>query len=277
MQKIKMIALDLDGTVFNDEKNITEKTRNAIKNAIDAGVVVMPVTGRHLHGLPEQLISIPGIRYAVTCNGAAIYDLKTQQLIYQDAIPWDEAADIVGEQMAMGNIPEIYTDGQGYIDEIAFERMMSIDIPPVLKEYARKSKIRVKNLEGMIRSEHKNSDKIHMLFDRRYPKIREEAFRVMRTHEHLVVGSAYPYNMEVNKDTANKGVALLKLGEMLGIGRNEIMAIGDGENDLVMLQTIGFPVAMGNAVEVLKNCAKAVTLDNNHDGVAAAIEKYVLM
>ena len=128
----------------------------------------------------------------------------------------------------------------------------------------------------MIRSEKKNSDKIHMLFDRRYPQIRQEAFRVMQTHPHLTVGSAYPYNMEVNKDTANKGVALLKLGEMLGIARDEIMAIGDGENDLVMLQTIGFPVAMGNAVDVLKDCAKAVTLDNNHDGVAAAIEAYVL-
>lgn len=276
MQKIKMIALDLDGTVFNDDKEISKKNREAIQKAIDAGVVVMPATGRHLFGLPEQLISIPGMQYAVTCNGAAIYDLKTKQLIYQDAIAWDEAADIVKEQMTMGNIPEIYADGQGYIDEIAFERMMAIDIPPVLKDYARKSKIRVKNLEGMIRSEKKNSDKIHMLFDRRYPQIRQEAFLVMQTHPHLTVGSAYPYNMEVNKDTANKGVALLKLGEMLGIARDEIMAIGDGENDLVMLQTIGFPVAMGNAVDVLKDCAKAVTLDNNHDGVAAAIEAYVL-
>lgn len=276
MSKIKMIALDLDGTVFNDEKQITQKTCDAICRAIEAGVVVLPATGRHLYGLPEQLISIPGIRYAATCNGAAIYDLKTEKLIYQDAITWEKAADIVAMQMAMGNIPEAYMDGNGYIDEIGFERMMRLDIPPVLKEYAAKSKIRVKNLEDMLRTRQKDVDKLHMLFDRRYPKIRQEAFEAMKQFDHLAVGCAYDYNMEVNTDTANKGAALIELGKLLGISREEIMAIGDGENDLVMLKTIGFPVAMGNAVDALKACAAAVTSDNNHDGVAAAIEKYVL-
>ena len=87
-KEIKLIALDLDGTTFNSEKVITERTREAIAEAIKKGVIVMPATGRQKTGLPESFTSIPGVRYALTSNGGAVVDLWEDSMIYADFIPY---------------------------------------------------------------------------------------------------------------------------------------------------------------------------------------------
>ena len=83
-------------------------------------------------------------------------------------------------------------------------------------------------------------------------------------------------NLEINAPGVTKGSALLALAKHLGLARSQLMAMGDSGNDLAMLQAAGLGVAMGNATEEVKAAADAVSADNNHDGVAVAIEKYVL-
>ena len=83
-------------------------------------------------------------------------------------------------------------------------------------------------------------------------------------------------NLEINAPGVTKGSALLALAEHLGLARSQLMAMGDSGNDLAMLQAAGLGIAMGNATEEVKAAADAVSTDNNHDGVAVAIEKYVL-
>lgn len=84
MQDIRLVALDLDGTVFNDKKEITPRTLAAIRNAVARGVAVLPATGRTASGIPAAFTSIPGVRYALTSNGASVVDLQTgQQLVKQ--------------------------------------------------------------------------------------------------------------------------------------------------------------------------------------------------
>lgn len=277
MTKIKMVALDLDGTVFNDNKEVTRRTRETIERAVHAGVVVVPATGRPIIGLPKDVMSIEGITYAVTCNGGAVYDMSTQKLMVHDPIPYEQAAEIVRVQRALGNAPEIYAYGKCFIDAEAKEQLLVSGIPQVLKEYVKVSRTPVDDLASYAIQEKMDADKMHMLFDPGDPVRRAEAFESMKQFDRLIVGSAIPYNMEINAATADKGTALINLGKLLGIEKEEIMAIGDGFNDMTMLQSIGFPVAMGNGVAELKAVAKAITTDNNHDGVADAIEKYVLI
>ena len=94
-REIKLVALDLDGTTFNSEKVITERTREAIAAAIKKGVIVMPATGRQKTGLPESFTSIPGVRYALTSNGGAVVDLWEDSIIYADFIPYKTACRVM--------------------------------------------------------------------------------------------------------------------------------------------------------------------------------------
>lgn len=89
MQQIRLVALDLDGTVFNDQKEITPRTLAAIQAALQKGVVVLPATGRTVAGVPDQFINIPGVRYALTSNGASVVDLQTQEKLVN--LPFDAA------------------------------------------------------------------------------------------------------------------------------------------------------------------------------------------
>lgn len=274
--KIKMVGLDMDGTTFNDDKVISEKNKKAIEDAIRQGVVVLPATGRPLIGLPKAITDIPGVTYAVTSNGAAIYDLRTNEAIYTDAIPNAKAVAITELLQAHGYLPEVYVDGVCYVDEDMYPKIFEFDIPKVIHEYIKVSRKPVKHLVQFLKDTGKDIHKIHMLFDRRYPQIRAEAFRLMAQFDGLLVSCASDFNIEINSETADKGNALLELGKILGIKKEEIMAMGDEKNDIPMLTKVGFSVAMGNATKEVKECADAVTLTNNEDGVAAAFEKWVL-
>lgn len=276
MKKIKMVALDMDGTTFNDDKVISERNKAAIERAIAQGVIVLPATGRPLIGLPKAMTDIPGVIYAVTSNGAAIYDLRTNETIYTDAISNDKAVRITELLQTYGHLPEVYVDGVCYVDEDMFPQIFDYDIPKVLYDYIKVSRKPVKNLIQFLKDSGKDIHKIHMLFDRRYPQKRAEAFKLMERFDGLLVSCASDFNIEINSETADKGTALLTLGKMLGIEKDEIMAMGDEHNDLPMLTKVGFSVAMGNASEEVKASADAVTLTNNEDGVAAAFEKWVL-
>ena len=105
---------------------------------------------------------------------------------------------------------------------------------------------------------------------------RDAAWQAVLTVGPTEITTSLDSNLEINAPGVTKGSALLALAEHLGLARSQLMAMGDSGNDLAMLQAAGLGVAMGNATEEVKAAADAVSADNNHDGVAVAIEKYVL-
>lgn len=276
MRKIKMVGLDLDGTVFDDQKQISLRNKEVIAKAVEQGVVVLPATGRPPIGLPKDFIDIPGIAYAITSNGGAVYDLRTQKTIYTDCISNAQAISITEKLIQEGMAPEVYVDGKCYIDEDRYDDVLAYHLPQAIMDYVKASRTSVKNLVDFLKDTGKDVHKMHVLFDSKKPEVRKAAFEIMKQFDGLTVCSAFAYNMEINSETADKGTAMLALGKLLGIEKEEIMAMGDGENDLPMLTKVGFSVAMGNASEKVKANADAVTLTNNEDGVAAALEKWVL-
>lgn len=275
-RKIRMVGMDLDGTLFTNDKKITEHTRKILEKTIEQGVVALAATGRPESGLPRELLEVSGISYALTSNGARIIRLPSRQVVYQQLIPWDVALQAIHMMQTWEHcVWEVYFDGKVYVEDGEYHFLYHEDMSPALIEYIHKSRIFQKDLLGKIEREHIGLEKIHMVFEDtswRDEKLKElqEAF------PQLDVSCATTFNMEINSALAGKGNGLLALGKILGISREEIMACGDAENDWDMLKKAGFSVVMENGNEATRKLADFVTRSNEEEGVAWALEQFVL-
>ena len=146
MPDIRLVALDLDGTVFNDEKEITPRTLEAIRAAIAKGVDVIPATGRVASGVPEAFLRIPGVRYALTSNGASVVELSTGKPLVN--LPFDAAlaSDIYDIVAAMGGAMGIFIGGKAYTDYFGANDGLAL-MPPALRRYLRDSRIVVDDMQ----------------------------------------------------------------------------------------------------------------------------------
>ncbi len=273
---IRLAALDLDGTTFNSDKIITRHTQETIRRAIDAGVIVMPCTGRPFTALPQEFTSIPGVRYALTSNGAAIYDLFSGQKVYEDYIDRDSAADITGLFLQGNAMTEVFYDGRSWVDRTGYNRALydSHTFPDWFLQYIRKYKTPVDDLADRVRSGQYGIEKIAASYDD--PTCRQAGFDAVSSMDSVTVVWGTEFNIEVTSATATKGKSIVRFASRLGITPAQIMACGDNMNDAPMLAEAGLAVAMGNASEPVREMADFVTLSNDDDGVAYAIEKFIL-
>ena len=148
MPDIRLVALDLDGTVFNDEKEITPRTLEAIRAAIAKGVDVIPATGRVASGVPEAFLRIPGVRYALTSNGASVVELSTGKPLVN--LPFDAAlaSDIYDIVAATGGAMGIFIGGKAYTDYFGANDGLAL-MPPALRRYLRDSRIVVNDMHAV--------------------------------------------------------------------------------------------------------------------------------
>lgn len=272
--RIKMIGLDLDGTLLNEKKQITPRTEDVLKRAIAQGVVVLTATGRPWMGVPEELQQFPGMRYALTSNGARILDIQEGRVLEEHLLSVRSAKKALEICGKYDTLQEIYFDGQGYAPREKMAHVEKYHKNPNMWEYMRRTRIPVEDIFEMVDRENRGLDKVQALFADM--EEREKAWDELSKEDDLELVGSLKYNIEVNARGVNKGTGLVNLGRLLGIRREEIMAFGDGDNDTVMLQEVGFGVAMGNAEEQVKRVADYITLTNDEEGVAEAIEKFVL-
>lgn len=273
---IRLIALDLDGTTFNTEKIITERTRKAIAGAIEKGIIVMPSTGRPKNALPESFLSVPGVRYALTSNGGAIVDLRTDAIIHGDFVTYDTACRVIDTLLSWDALVEVYHGGVCYADRAGYDRVMHTyrNMPDWFRAYVVKSRTPVDDLREQVYSGKLKIEKFLISFDDL--ALRERAFDIARAIGDVTVCYGNEFNMEISSPTATKGHSLLAFAQKMGIRQEQIMACGDTMNDYTMLKAAGFAVAMGNADEEIKALSDYVTLSNDEEGVAYAIERFIL-
>lgn len=274
MQQIKMIGLDLDGTLLNTKKELTENTRRVLREAIDAGILVLMATGRPYTGIPEELRNFPGIHYALTSNGARVLDTDHNKLLIEQLLPMESAKKALRIFEKYDTLSEIYFDGQGYADAAKLDNVGKYHHDPNMWNYVRSTRIAVPDIWDVIAKENRNMDKVQALFANLNE--RASAWKELSELRELELVGSLNYNIEINAAGVNKGTALVALGEMLGIPRESIMACGDGDNDVHLLQEVGFGVAMANAQPQVKEAADYITASNDEDGVAHAIEKFAL-
>ena len=272
--KTRMIGMDLDGTLLKTDKELTAYTKDVLRRAADQGIIVMPATGRPVTGVPKELTEFPGIRYAVTSNGARVIDIENGTTIVEELLPHDIAEKLMTIFEHYDTFREIYFDGTGYASEEALKHIGKYLEVPAMADYITSTRIAVKDVRKKFEETDRPVDKIQALFTS--VEDRDAARREIGDMPGIEITGALPMNLEINAAGVNKGKAMVELGKVLGIPKEEIMAFGDGDNDLKMIMEVGTGVAMENGIASVKAAADYVTLSNDEEGVAKFIEKYVL-
>lgn len=277
-KKIKLIALDLDGTLLTNEKKVTADTVKILKEAKEKGIYVVVSTGRPYGGLPIETLEKAGMEYAIISNGASIYKIAEKECLYSNGISTEYAAEIIAEMQNLGVHIDAVIDGQAYGDKKAYDNIERLDLSASMKDYMRTSRVYVDDLLSHIHEKQQLVQKITLNFYRDDTDAEQKYQQIVKRFSagnRLNVVSGGGRNLEITKKGISKGTALLILAEILKIDIAQTMACGDSENDLDILKTAAVGVAMENAQACVKEIADYITLSNEADGVAHAIQKLV--
>ena len=266
---VKLIAIDLDGTLFDDEKNISEENLKAIDNAQKLGCKVVIASGRPLCGIMptlEKLKLTKASDYVICYNGALVLNVKTGEVIFSKTLTGVDLAKIYSLAKLLNVNIHAYREKESLIT-------------PKLNPYTAVTE-RVNNIKAnlcdfnSIASSEKFI-KIMLIDDELRLNYIEDNLDKQYFDAYSIVRSSKIYLEFLNKET-DKGLALKALANYLNIDLKDTMAIGDAGNDLNMILLAGIGVAMGNSFAYVKSSADYVTLDNKNSGVANAINKFVL-
>lgn len=270
---IKIILLDLDGTLLTSDKQISPANHAALDRAASQGIHIVPSTGRFFGGMPQVVRDLPFIRYAITVNGAQIYDAAEDRVLHRAEIQPEDAELIYDCLDTLPVIYDCFLDGWGYMDRRSYARIDEFISDPRVNQMVKDLRKPVENFRAFIRDQHRPVQKIQMFFQDL--TLREQVWaQLIDQFPHMSVTSSIVNNVEINEKHANKGEALAVLCRHLGVSIHETMSFGDGSNDRSMILAAGTGVAMANADPSLKEIADYVTDTNDNDGVAKAIQRF---
>ncbi|MBQ9828573.1 MAG: HAD family phosphatase, partial [Lachnospiraceae bacterium] len=272
MASVKLIGIDLDGTLLNSSAQVSEGNRKAIKEAQENGITVVPVTGRAFSALPAGLTDIEGIEYIISGNGATVTRLSDMEVIRRYALTREQTVDIVGLLDRLDCETEIYFDGTVYacLKDIWYYGK-KFDYSPYTWKYLMTTRTMVDNMYGFTMGRSDGAELIAGLFGDLNE--RQRVIDYLKKYDDLSMTEGMRNNIEITHMKAQKGAAFSDLAEMLGIGENETAAFGDNYNDIDLLDRAAHSICMGNGKEEVKKRCDMVTLSNNEDGVAYGIKK----
>ena len=263
--RYQLLASDLDGTLLDPSSRITENTEKAVKAMERAGARFVISTGRPPQGVRDYIRQL-GLTGPVICyNGAMIVRADTGEVLYEQGLSRADAETILELGHRWDVTMCIWAGNELYgsrLDERFLRYHRSILTPPQLAQ----SDEQVLDL-GVTKI---------LFYDtpERIAEIRDSI--AMDSFHQVNYCTSQPFYLEFFSGLASKAAAMERVGVLTGIPREAMMAVGDGENDLSMLQAAGLGVAMDNAPETVKAAAGEVTASNREDGVARLIEKYFL-
>lgn len=278
--KIKLVALDMDGTLFNDKLEITPQNQQAIRSAVDMGVHVIISTGRPYIGLPIDKLADLGICYVITANGGGIYRIPEKECVFSNCIPPELSTHIIRYLQTKDIHYDAFIHGNRYRES---GRQYLIDrftqFPPATRAFVKGNAIFVEDLAGFIEERNLPMEKMTINF---YPladgtfKDRDEVWNYLTADPSVTALCGGYKNIEYTLSGTTKAVGLRFLANLLKVPMECTMACGDSQNDADIMQASAIGVAMGNASNDVKAIADFISKSNNDSGVAYAIEKFVL-
>ena len=281
MRDIRIIALDLDGTLLDSQKRLSAVNREALEYAAAKGVHIVPTTGRFFGMMPEAVRDLPFVRYAITINGAQVYDRETDTAIVREEIPVGRAVEIMELLDGFDVIYDCYRNNWGWMSASLQNKAEAYATDEHYLKMVREFRNPVQDLKRhLLDTEPEGGVQKVMLFSRNdEPEAKElraiEKAMAERFPEIKITSSTWN-DLEFNNPSAHKGSSLARFAEHLGFGLENCMSFGDGRNDLTMIEAAGIGVAMENAVEEVKAAADHITKSNDENGVAEAIRRFVL-
>ena len=268
----RLIAFDLDGTLLDDEKRIPGECLRALRAAGEAGLLLVPATGRIPAGLPDELLALPGLRYGLLVNGALLYDFEAQRVLGAEEIPLETALEVVDFLAALPVLDDCYQGGWGYMDRALYDAAADYIEDRGILELLWRVRTPVPSLRRYLAEQGRGVEKLQL-------HTKDRALRRRLLEElparfpSLAVTTSIPTNIELNAARANKGDALLRLCALLGLDPAAVLAFGDGTNDLSLLRAAGCGVAMANAAPEVLAAAKLVAPSNNEAGMAQVLRR----
>ena len=280
---IKIIALDLDGTLLDSEKRLSEVNRAALARAAEKGVLIVPTTGRFFGMMPPAVRDLPFVRYAITINGAQVYDRETDTAIVKDEIPLDMALQVMELLDRYDVVYDCYRQNWGWMTAALQEKAADYATNEHYLKMVREFRKPVPELKQHLRETAADGDVQKIMLFATNSQVSGLASQVLDAIRHelaarfpeIKVTASTWNNIELNIKSAHKGNALKRFAEHLGFGLENCMAFGDGMNDFTMVEAAGLGIAMANAEPEVKRVAKYVTLSNDEDGVAKGIDKWI--
>ncbi|MNO95595.1 Sugar phosphatase YidA [compost metagenome] len=265
----KLVAIDMDGTLLREDKSVSDRTREAIKAAKAKGVKIVLASGRPIEGINrylEELDLISKGDYVLSYNGSLVLNTETKEVISSDILSGKDIHDLYKISKELG------------VNIHAFSRTHGL-ITPKTSTYteveAEINGIRINEMDFNLVD--KNDEIVKIMFIDE-PEILSKALDNLPEdlyNKYTIVRST-PFFLEFLNINSNKGTGIEALANYLKIKKEEIICIGDADNDRHMVEYAGLGVAMENAIEDIKNISQYITSSNNDDGVAEVIEKFIL-
>lgn len=265
----KLVAVDMDGTLLKSDKTLHPDTIRDIADAAVRGVETVYCSGRSVVEIRPYLEDLPSVRYGICASGALVYDFKEDRVIFSKEIPSKYAviaADTAKKYDAMTHF--LAENSTACIHQVTHMDDYNMGVyQPLFLEVAKKVEDMSIEAAGRL-----SIPKVNLYFRRNAD--RRAAYEELKNLP-LTFATVGDTVLEMTAPGVSKAFGLNVLANRLYISMEEIIGIGDSDNDREMLSVVGFPVAMGNAEEEILNMSRMVTADNDHNGVGEAIRKLV--
>lgn len=284
--EIKCIALDLDRTTLDSQGHLSEENRTAIGRAASAGIHVVVASGRSLDSLPAEITEIPGVRYAITSNGAAVYDLCERKCLRQFKMTPESVEDILRHteqgRMKIEYLEETEISYEAFIDGRAFAESRYVADPvrfgamPQAISYIQSTRRPIEDMRTFIREHKSELDCIDLVV--KSEEMKNKLWKNLRENvRDVYITSSVKQLLEISHRDAGKESGAKFLLEYLGLTREELAAFGDGDNDSGLLKYAGIGFAVANASPECREAADEIVASNDEYGVAQGINKILAM
>lgn len=267
---VKCVALDMDRTTLNKEGRLSEKNRKALEQVIAAGVHVVIASGRAFDTLPRDMVELPGVEYAITLNGAAMYHVPTGKCLKRYRLSEKAAEAVMKATKGEPVTYEAFIDGIAYAGNDFLRDPMAFGVTPQAVEYVRTTRRGVDDIVGFLYENKHRLDSMDMVV--RNEKMQKKVWeQIAKATNEVYITSSIRNLVEVADKNAGKKAGLAFFAELLGLKREETAAFGDADNDIDMIRYAGFGIAMANASEACKQAADYITGHHDEDGVAEGL------
>lgn len=266
------MAVDLDGTLLNSRKGVSEQDIDAINRALNAGKQVVFSTGRCMGEVRHLLPFIPKLRYVLCSGGACIYDVWEERTIAQRSMDRTAAERLLRELENKDILTMIFTNGQAVISQKDIDNMAHFQMPQY-QEHFQTYGLPVESVYQFYWEHRTPIEKIN-LFHTSKDAVDETA--AMLRGWPLTATRSEGTSLELTAKNTDKGTCLTDFCTRMQISLKDTIVIGDSANDLCAMKKAGLSIAMGNAPEDVKAACDAVVADNDHCGVRDAVESHLL-
>lgn len=271
---IKLAATDLDGTLISSNGEISNKNFEAMENAMNNGLYVVPTTGRSFYEMPESLREKKTYTHCICSNGAVIFDRDGKE-IWKSTFSKAETMELFSILSEYDTMIEVYTKGTPVTEKskLTKESYIHYRVEENYHDVLTATRKGTENLESFLMENDEGAEMFNIFFSDMDE--RKEAFERIGKLNNVELTTSMESNMEILQRSVNKGSSLTKLCEKLNVKKEEVMAMGDSRNDLTLLSAAGTALAVANACDDLKQVADEVICSCDESAMAYALSRFV--